>query len=59
MSFYETHILPRILDWAMRHGPFLEYREHLVPTAEERVLEIGIAQDTTCRSIRDELMTSS
>lgn len=42
MSFYEHHILPYLLDWAMRHGPFLEYRDRLVPTADGRVLEIGI-----------------
>ena len=42
MSLYERHILPRLLDLAMRNGEIARYRERLVPRARGSVLEIGI-----------------
>lgn len=42
MSFYEDHILPRLLQLAMRNRYLVPYRERIVSAAEGRVLEIGI-----------------
>ena len=42
MSFYDVHVLPYVLNLAMRHKDLASYRARLVPAARGRVLEIGI-----------------
>ena len=42
MGFYNTHILPRLLDKACGIGPITKQRAKIVPLAEGIVLEIGI-----------------
>jgi ubiquinone/menaquinone biosynthesis C-methylase UbiE len=42
MSFYESWILPSLLDLVMRRTEFRKYRREEVPAARGRVLEIGI-----------------
>ena len=42
MGFYESRILPRVIDLACGAAPVLKQREKVVPFAEGRVLEVGI-----------------
>jgi ubiquinone/menaquinone biosynthesis C-methylase UbiE len=42
MSFYQRHVLPRLLHMAMRQEALLPFRRRVVSAAEERVLEVGI-----------------
>jgi ubiquinone/menaquinone biosynthesis C-methylase UbiE len=42
MSFYEDHVLPHVINLAMRNRYLLPYRERTISAAEGRVLEIGI-----------------
>jgi ubiquinone/menaquinone biosynthesis C-methylase UbiE len=42
MSFYNDHILPHVLNLAMRNRELLPYRERVISQARGRVLEIGI-----------------
>lgn len=42
MPFYENHILPHLLNLAMRNRHLVPYRERIISAAEGRVLEIGI-----------------
>lgn len=42
MGFYQRHVLPRLIDVAMRQKPFGALRERLVGDARGRVLDIGI-----------------
>jgi ubiquinone/menaquinone biosynthesis C-methylase UbiE len=42
MSWYDRHVLPRLLDLAMRHREVTRYRLELVPRARGAVLEIGV-----------------
>jgi len=42
MDFYNTVILPRLCDLAMRSKDLLRYRERAISAAQGRVLEIGI-----------------
>jgi len=42
MSFYQDHILPHLIDLTMRQNNLLAYRQRLIPSAEGRVLEIGV-----------------
>lgn len=42
MSFYRDHLLPHIIDLAMRNRDLLPYRQRITSAAEGRVLEIGI-----------------
>ena len=42
MGFYDTHILPHLLGWAMDAKPIRYQRRKVVPLAEGQVLEIGI-----------------
>ena len=42
MSFYDRHILPKLLNWACGTKPVRRQRQKVVPLAEGRVLEIGI-----------------
>src|SRR4051812_48055838 len=40
--FYSDHVLPHLLNLAMRHKELAAYRQRIVTTAQGRVLEIGI-----------------
>jgi hypothetical protein len=42
MGFYEEHILPWLIDLAMRNARLAAYRSRVVPAALGRVLEVGI-----------------
>jgi ubiquinone/menaquinone biosynthesis C-methylase UbiE len=42
MGFYQTRILPHLVNLAMRNRDLLPYRERVISAAEGRVLEIGI-----------------
>lgn len=42
MSFYQRHVLPRLLHMAMRQEALLPFRRRVVSAAEGRVLEVGI-----------------
>ena len=42
MGFYQHHVLPRLLHFAMRQPPLLPFRERVIGGARGRVLEIGI-----------------
>jgi ubiquinone/menaquinone biosynthesis C-methylase UbiE len=42
MSFYNDHILPHVINLAMRNRELLPYRERVLAQAHGRVLEIGI-----------------
>lgn len=41
MGFYDRHILPHVLDLAMRSKEIQPFRERVIAQAEGRVLEIG------------------
>ncbi|MEO5924432.1 MAG: class I SAM-dependent methyltransferase [Bryobacteraceae bacterium] len=42
MGFYDRHILPRVIDVAMRQQRLEPYRRRVLAGAEGRVLEIGV-----------------
>jgi ubiquinone/menaquinone biosynthesis C-methylase UbiE len=42
MTIYADHVLPRMIDWAMRAEDFEAYRRRLSSQARGRVLEIGV-----------------
>lgn len=42
MGFYESRILPKLLDKAMSVRPIMRQRQKVVPLARGRVLEVGI-----------------
>jgi SAM-dependent methyltransferase len=42
MGFYDTLVLPHLIDWACGWGAITEQRERIVPRARGRVLELGI-----------------
>lgn len=42
MGFYDTYILPRLLDAACSTPPILKQREKVVPEARGRILEVGM-----------------
>jgi ubiquinone/menaquinone biosynthesis C-methylase UbiE len=42
MSFYQRHVLPRLLHLAMRQATLLPFRRRVIGAAEGRVLEVGI-----------------
>ena len=42
MSFYQDHILPHLINVAMRQKSLAQYRGRVVPAAEGRVLEVGV-----------------
>lgn len=42
MGVYDRYILPHVINLAMRNRHLLPYRQRTIPTAEGRVLEIGI-----------------
>ncbi len=41
-SFYDRHIIPRLIGCACAAGPIMKQRAKVVPQAEGRVLELGI-----------------
>jgi ubiquinone/menaquinone biosynthesis C-methylase UbiE len=42
MGFYENHVVPRLVNLAMRNGELVPYRRRLISLAQGRVLEIGV-----------------
>ena len=42
MSFYQHHILPRLLHMVMQQEAMVPYRRRVIGAAEGRVLEVGI-----------------
>ena len=42
MGFYQEQIIPLLINWSMRQRNLTAYRGRIIPTAEGRVLEIGI-----------------
>ncbi len=42
MSWYQDHMLPKLIACAMRNEQLIEYRQRVVPSASGRVLEIGV-----------------
>ena len=42
MTFYDRHILPKVLNWTCGAKPVRQQRQKVVPLAEGLVLEIGI-----------------
>lgn len=42
MSFYKDRIVPYLVDLSMRQATLAPYRRRLIPTAEGRILEIGV-----------------
>lgn len=42
MSFYQHHVLPRLLHLAMRQEAMLPFRRRVIGAAEGQVLEIGV-----------------
>ena len=42
MGFYDRHILPAVLDFAMRQPPIMKQRSKVVPRARGKVLEVGV-----------------
>ena len=42
MGFYEKHILPPVLDMAMRQEPIMKQRAKVIPGASGVVLEVGV-----------------
>jgi len=42
MNFYEDHILPYLINLAMRNSDLVPYRRRVISAAEGRVLEVGI-----------------
>jgi len=42
MGFWDRHILPPLLDWAMGQKPIMRQRRKIVPEAEGEVLEVGL-----------------
>jgi SAM-dependent methyltransferase len=49
MGFYDQHILPRVIDAAMRTERLTPYRKRLLARAEGRVLEIGVGSGPNLR----------
>ena len=52
MSFYANHILPHVINLAMRNRELRPYRERVISAAEGRVLEIGIGFGLNLRFYR-------
>jgi ubiquinone/menaquinone biosynthesis C-methylase UbiE len=42
MGFYQNHIVPRLVNLAMRNRELAPYRERIIGLAEGRVLEVGV-----------------
>lgn len=42
MGFYDSRIVPRLIDWGCGMGTITEQRERIVPRARGQVLELGI-----------------
>ena len=46
MGFYNRHLLPHLIAFAMRNGNLAPYRRRVVSQAEGRALEVGIGAGT-------------
>jgi protein-L-isoaspartate O-methyltransferase len=42
MGFYQDQIVPLLINWSMRQRNLAAYRGRIIPSADGRVLEIGI-----------------
>ena len=42
MGFYRNHIVPHLVNLAMRNRELAPYRERIIDLARGRVLEIGV-----------------
>ena len=42
MSLYQKYLLPKLLNWAMKAPALSKLRSELIPSAEGKVLEVGI-----------------
>ena len=42
MGFYQEHVVPHLINLAMRNARVAPYRARVVPKAEGRVLEVGV-----------------
>ena len=42
MSLYQKYVLPKLLNWAMKAPALSKLRSELIPSAEGKVLEIGM-----------------
>jgi hypothetical protein len=52
MGFYQDHIFPLLINLAMRRQELAAYRSRVIPSANGRVLEIGIGSGLNYRFTR-------
>jgi ubiquinone/menaquinone biosynthesis C-methylase UbiE len=54
MGFYDTNILPHLIDLACSQEPIMQLREKVVPLAKGRVLEVGMGSGINLSLYRPE-----